>query len=840
MTIGGHKISTLIDTGASKSIICSEHCKTDHLNPLPSYYHMKTANGEQIKPLGEASLDVEVNGYVISHTFVVVQHLLFPCIMGRDLLIRLKARISFAKRPTVSVKTPDGNNYYQLPLCSETKTCKLDETSGCNAVADPFSGKIALPRHGDELIEDVADQVRASLSPLQQQVVDDLQTQFPTVFEQNIGRTTLLENEINTSTNDPIYVKQYRLPHQAIAPLHELTDKLLAQDLIQPSKSPWHSPIRLVDKPDGSIRMCLDLRKLNKLVPMDRYPMPRIDDLVESIGPNAHVFSKLDLACAFHQIPLAKSSRCKTAFSIPGNGLFEFKVLPFGLNCASATFQRLMNEVLKGLPFVRTYQDDVFVFSSSEEEHADHLRQVFARFCAAGLTVRLTKCSFFRPSVQWLGITIDANGLRPGHEKTSCIDQYPVPRSCDDIRRSLGLTGYFRRFIRNYSDLAYPLTQLLRKDMQFRWTIEEHTVFERLKHLIVSSPVLVFPNFQQEFVIECDASTTGLGAVLLQQGKPVCFASRTLRDAEKNYSVIELESLAIVWAIKYFHSYLWHCEFKVITDHNPLRWLTSIKNPQGRLSRWLAFLQQYKFDIAYRPGAQNQCADALSRIECCGIVDNKNELKRLQRDDPELTKIYTDLRDSATRTHKGYFSKGGILHHRSVSKPDGQILQQIVLPSSLRMAALRHCHDESGHFGVEKSRDRLLREYFWPGLDHDLQHYIKSCARGQATKKNTQPHEEPLRPLACHLQPFDLVAMDLLKLPTDSDGYQYAAVFCDYASRFPVALPVKDKSTATVGQAFVYFGMCHRFPKRLITDQGTEFTSAHFLEFCKMHGISKE
>ena len=355
---------------------------------------------------------------------------------------------------------------------------------------------------------------------------------------------------------------------------------------------------------------------------LDTFPLPRIDDLLDQLG-SAKYFTTLDLAAGYWQIRVADDSIEKTAF-ITSNGLFEFRV-PFGLTNAPAVFQRLMQTVLSGLNsvegpnFVSVYIDDILIFSKSMEEHLHHISLVLDRLQSAGLKLKLSKCHFVRQEVEYLGHLMTPRGLLPNPKKVSAVTDFPTPTSVTQVRQFVGLASYYRRFIQGFAKIADPLHQLTKKDKEFVWTSHCQEALDQLKKKLVEAPVLVYPNFDLGwFVLETDA---GLGAVLSQRLEdkllhPVSFNSRALSPSEKNYAVTELETLAVVWAVKHYRTYLYGYDVQVITDHSAVKALLANPSPSGKHARW--WLQVYgsgvrKLDIIYRAGRENTRADALSR-----------------------------------------------------------------------------------------------------------------------------------------------------------------------------------------------------------------------------------
>ena len=348
----------------------------------------------------------------------------------------------------------------------------------------------------------------------------------------------------------------------------------------------------LVRKKDGSLRFCVDYRKLNSVTKPDVFPMPRIDDMLDQLGKSRY-FSTLDLASGYWQIRVVPSSQEKTAFIAP-QGLYEFRVMPFGLMNAPATFQRMMQKVLMGLnppdgpDFVSVYVDDVLVFSDTLGEHLQHLRLVIDKLQGAGLKLKPSKCSFVQDRVEYLGHVITSQGLSPNPARIDAVRLLPVPTNIKKLRQFLGLASYYRRFIPAFAKVAAPLHALTRKSVPFEWTTNCQAAFEQLQQRLVEAQVLAYPDFTKDFVLETDASIVGLGAVLSQtqddsKNHPVAFASRALSPAERNYAVTELETLAVVWAVSHFRYYLYGHNVTIFTDHSAVKQYSAHHSPMGNM-----------------------------------------------------------------------------------------------------------------------------------------------------------------------------------------------------------------------------------------------------------------
>lgn len=444
--------------------------------------------------------------------------------------------------------------------------------------------------------------------------------------------TNQVKHQIRTKNEDPIYIRPYRHPPVQNEEIQRQVDKLLKDNVITESHSPWSAPVHLVPKKmdatgERKFRMVIDYRRLNEITTDDRYPLPNITELFDKLGKSTY-FSTIDLASGYHQIEMEKADRHKTAFTTQ-SGHYEFTRMPFGLKTAPATFQRTMDNVLRGLSGIHcmVYLDDIICYSNSLQDHLEKLRKIFDRLRETNLKVTLDKCEFLRKEVLYLGHVITKDGLKPNDDKIKAVLDFPIPKTPTEIKSFLGLVGYYRKFIKDFSKITQPLTSCLKKRNKVEITPQYINAFEKCKELLVNAPLLQFPDFSKPFILTTDASNYAVGAVLSQgpvgSDRPIAYASRTLNEAEKRYSTIEKELLAIVWATKHFRPYLYGRKFIIYTDHRPLAWLNSFKEPNSKLTRWKLRLSEFNFEVIYKKGRQNTNADALSRIKL-NVLDKDN------------------------------------------------------------------------------------------------------------------------------------------------------------------------------------------------------------------------
>lgn len=479
-----------------------------------------------------------------------------------------------------------------------------------------------LRRRNAEPLQDEDKLEIGEMEQADKDLVITLLRQFPEIVNKKAGcpplATTNVQHHINTGSADPIMLRRRRHAVAENAVIDKEVDEMLEQGVIEEGQGAWGFPVVLVKKKDGSVRFCVDYRALNAITVKDVYPLPRVDETLEALCGSRR-FTSLDLHAGYWQLAVAPDDKVKTAFTTR-RGLFQFTRMPFGLCNAPSTFQRLMDCVLRGITWVSclVYLDDVVIFTKgSVARHVVELAAVLERLSNAGLSLKVSKCSFATTQMEYLGHDLTPDGIKPTERLVKAVKDFPTPTEEAEVRRFVALAGYYRRFMPEFGTKMAPLTKLLRKVIPWEWGAEQEEAFAWAKAWLSTKPVLIYSNYALPFKLTTDASKTGLGAVLSQdQGhgdQPVAYASKVNSPAEANYSISELECLAVVWAVRLFRPHLYGRRFTIVTDHIALKWLMTATEPAGRLHRWALTLQEYDFKIEYRPGHENRVADALSR-----------------------------------------------------------------------------------------------------------------------------------------------------------------------------------------------------------------------------------
>lgn len=686
-----------------------------------------------------------------------------------------------------------------------------------------------------------------SLSVLEQKQAEQIIGEFEQVAAENkgLGCTPLITHKIDTGDAAPIKQRYYMMSPSKLAELNRQLDEMLENDVVEPSSSPWNSPVTIVPKADGTWRFCLDSRKLNAVTKHDAYPLPYITHILDQLG-NAKYLSSIDLKSAYWQVKLADNdSKEKTAFTVPSRGLFQFKRMCFGLTSASATQQRLM-DLLFGPEYgnkIFRYLDDVVVVSASFEEHIRLLRVVLERLRCANLTINLSKCRFFRKQLKYLGYVVDEYGLRTDPDKVKAIVDFPTPRCRKDVKSFLGTASYYRRFIKNFSQIAGPLNALTttRKGAPpFVWSTAADKAFHELKRALSSAPVLACPNFSLPFTVHCDASSFGVGGTLTQEingeEHPVAYCSRSLSSAERNYSATEREALAVVFVVEHFRPYLEGGEqFKIITDHASLKWFLNLKNPSGRLERWGCRLSPYNFVIEHRRGKDNVVPDALSRSVPVALVD-------CEVGDPWYLNIFKRVQNKPESCPNFQIQEGRLFRYtKSKTKLKSDFEWKEVIPFEKRQDVIseNHCHPKAAHLGTTKTYKRMKLRYYWPGMFQDTKRYVSDCTVCKSYKHANQSTPGFMGSAKVCSRPFQCISIDLVgPLPSSRLLNTYLLVVVCCFSKYCLLFPLRRATGKVIAQRLEdHVFLVHGVPQTVIVDNGSQFTGLEVRDLLEKYQI---
>ena len=694
-----------------------------------------------------------------------------------------------------------------------------------------------------------------------------------------VGRTIRGEHRINTQDAQPIALPLRRIAWVEKDKIKEEIDKMKQQGIIEDSESPWSSPPVLVRKKDGSIRFCIDYRRLNEVTVPDKYPLPRIDDVLDALS-HGHYFSVIDLKSGYWQIPMHKTDAEKTAFRTY-DGLYQFTVMPFGLKNAPATFQRLMDTVLSGLKWkgLLVYMDDIIIYSATPEEHLVTLADTFERLANAGLKINPSKTTLVRQEVNYLGHLISAQGISPNPDKIAAIRDLKPPSSVREVRMFLGLTGYFRKFVKAYATLAEPLYTLTKKHAYFQWSERHQASFELLKQQLCAAPVLAYPRRHRKNIVDCDASDIAAGAVLLQfddlgNEYVIQYISCTFNDTQQRWPTVEREAYAIVWAITTFRPYLLGSFFTVRTDNSAAAAIKTARQP--KLQRWSVTLAEYDFTVEYRPGKRHTHVDALSRLSVQDTrgkgaphIDLPQEAtvdaaypghhtlpsidwKTAQNNDPDYCALQHSLRsgnEQATKSPHWFRMLPSSTRSRFVLEDTGIIFKgdapgkraRWLVPRGLRQTLTERFHlgSQGAHLGATKLLAQLSLKYYWPQMLDTVRDFVKACERCQRVKAIPRVHQASR--MLNREALWSTVAFDFFgPLRKTARGNVYILVGIDHFSRWPEAIATRV-ANAEVVASFLHNKIIsqHGTPSELLSDHGTHFTSHVISLLCKKYKIRK-
>ncbi|KAH9724547.1 Endonuclease [Citrus sinensis] len=662
----------------------------------------------------------------------------------------------------------------------------------------------------------------------------DFDDVFPNEVPNSLPPIRGIEHQIDfipgaTTPNRPAY----RSNPEETKELQRQVEELLAKGYVRESMSPCAVPVLLVPKKDGTWRMCVDCRAINKITVKYRHPIPRLDDMLDELHGSC-VFSKIDLKSGYHQIRIREGDEWKTAFKTK-YGLYEWLVMPFGLSNAPSTFMRLMNHVLRAFigKFVVVYFDDILIYSKGLDEHIEHLQSVLTVLRKEKLYANLKKCSFCTNQIVFLGYVVSAKGIEVDEEKVKAIKEWPTPKSVSEVRSFHGLASFYRRFVKDFSTLAAPLTEIVKKHVGFKWGSEQEKAFNLIKEKLVSAPLLALPDFTKTFEIECDASGIGIGAVLIQEGRPIAYFSEKLGGAALNYPTYDKEMYALVRALETWQHYLLPKEFVIHTDHESLKHLKGQGKLHKRHAKWVEFIEPFPYVIKYKQGKENVVADALSRRYALISTLNAKLLgfeyiKELYANDPDFANVFNACEKV---TFGKFYKHDGLLFREN----------KLCVPhSSLRELLVREAHGGGlmGHFGIAKTLDVLKEHFFWPHMKRDVERICEKCITCKHAKSRVLPHGL-YNPLPIPSEPWVDISMDfVLGLPRSKRGNDSIFVVVDRFSKMAHFIPCHktDDATSIANLFFKEIVRLHGVPRSIVSDRDAKFLSHFWTTLCSKLG----
>ena len=619
----------------------------------------------------------------------------------------------------------------------------------------------------------------------------------------------------------------YRMNATQLAELKKQLQELEECGFIRPSNSPYGAPVIFVAKKDGTMRLCMDYRALNKITIKSKYPIPVIADLLDQLQ-GAQYFSRIDLRSGYHQIRIAEEDIEKTAFCTR-YGSFEWLVMSFGLTGAPGTFCRLRNDLFRDYldKFVIIYIDDLLIFSKSLEEHKRHVTQVLQRLREHKLFAKPEKCEFAVEEIEFLGFRVGRGGLKMDVMKVEAVRKWPRPTKIIEVQQFIGFVQYVRKFIRNFSEIAAPLTDLIRGAQVFKWTTREQAAFEKLKEAVCSQPVLQLPDFTKPFEIHTDASDQAYGAVLFQEGHPIAYESKKISEVESRWPTHEKEMLAIVYALRKWRHYVQDKFTRVVTDNICLKYFQSQPRLSAKQMRWQDLLAEFDLEIIHKKVKLHTLPDTLSRmpqIQHISVVTSQtwmDEIRQAQERDAGTRQLKEDV-ESGRTSHGMYRLHEGLLWSQ----------KRVVIPNDLQLKAkiLKELHDGhlAGH-GRQKRTLLAVKKYFmWPRMEEEIINYVRTCKVCQAVKARRGKALGLLQQMPIPSRPWDVINMDFIVDLPPSRGHNILMVVVDFFSKQAHFIPAKPPLTANhVAHIFFkYIFKYHGLPEVIISDRDPRFTSS--------------
>ncbi|KAE8692821.1 cytochrome P450 78A7-like [Hibiscus syriacus] len=827
ITLAGQKLSALVDTSASELFMSEPVANRLGLHVEKASGSIKTVNAKEVPIVGVVKgIELTVGGWSGTEAIKVIPLDDFDFVLGLSFLDRINAfPVPFAdclcildpkQQCIVPVSRGPGVGAKVLSTIQFSKAVRKEEPSFLAVlVCDEPATTKEVPDVVGHVLAEFQDVMPAELPPKRE-----------------------VDHKIELVPNtEPPARAPYRMAPPELKEMRRQLKDLLDAGYIQPSKSPYGAPVLFQKKHDGSLWMCIDYRALNKLTVKNKYPIPLITDLFDQLG-GARWFTKLDLRSGYYQVRIAEGDEPKTT-CVTRYGSYEYLVMPFGLTNAPTTFCTLMNKVLQPFldRFIFVYLDDIFIYSKTLEEHVEHLKQVFLVLRENELFVKEEKCSFAKTEVPYLGHIIGGGKIWMDRDKVRAIDEWQVPTKVTELRSFLGLANYYRRFVKGYSKIAAPLTELLKKDKAWDWGLKCQSAFDEIKLDMTSELVLVLPDHTKPFEVFTDASDITIGGVLMQEGHPVAYESRKLNETERRYTVHEKEMTAVVHCLHTWRHYLLGSKFVVFIDNVANSYFLTQKKLSPKQARWQEFLAEFDLSLEHKPGKVNSVADALSRrcdMEFVSLPTGqmRERIKEGLSHDPIAPSLIELDKEGKTRK---FWLDGGLLYARG---------HRLYVPQfkGLRKEFMRECHDSkwAGQPGIHRTLALIAEHYYWPHMGNDVEAYVKTCLVCQQDKIEQRRPAGLLQPLPIPEKPWESLSMDFIVCLPVSDGFSSIMVVVDRFSKYGTFIPASKvcpaEEAARLFLKYVvkYWGV----PQTIISDRDTRFTGRFWKELFKLMGSS--
>ncbi|KAJ4784848.1 polyprotein [Rhynchospora pubera] len=839
--IGKLPVYALIDSGSTHSFINPEvistlQLPTNQTNPM---IVMVANGGKMVTDTKCDSLQFSIQGHEFAKDVRLLSVPGYDMILGLDWLMGLgPMKVDWSKG-----KLEFKNNGKDVVLQVQPETSEIKVIEGGINVAREL-------QRGSELIVAqlmLVDVVNKTTSIIHSQL-KPLIDEYAMLFEEptELPPKRAIDHQIPLIPEaKPINLRPYRHSYFQKLEIEKIIEELLKNSIIQTSNSPYASPVLLVRKKDGGWRMCVDYRKLNNQTVKDKFPIPIIEDLLDELQ-GAKYFSKIDLRSGYHQIRMKEDDVQKTAFKTH-EGHYEFLVMPFGLSNAPATFQALMNQIFKKhlRKFILVFFDDILVYSKTMAEHEHHLRATLEILMENKLYAKMSKCEFGTEKLEYLGHIISVDGVATDPKKVEVMKNWPTPKSVRELRGFLGLTGYYRRFVKGYGTISKPLTDQLKKN-SFGWNEEAEQAFNKLKQAMAEVPVLAMPDFSKTFIIETDASEVGIGAVLMQGRRPIAYLSKGLSVKNKGLSTYEKEFLALLTAVQKWRHYLMGGPFVIRTDQISLKHLLEQRLNHVMQHKGLCKLMGLDYTIEYKKGVENKVADALSRLP--GYTDVMEEEKLIAVSElipqwqEELKLSYENdewiqkIKEKAT---KGGQEEAQYTVHNGILRYKGRIC--VGGSYNWRQKLMKEVHDSitGGHSGILVTYQRLKSMFYWPNMKETVYEYVRSCEVCQLNKGEHVKSPGLLQPLPIPEEAWSSISLDFVTGLPKSEGKDVILVVVDRLTKYAHFFALSHPYTAsTVAQLFLdNVHKLHGLPTTVVSDRDPIFTSQFWREMITKLGI---